>query len=376
MKIKILIALFLVGLQFNAFSQRGKDKNHRIDHLITSLELSEEQADQVKEIFESHRAEMTPENRKDQMDAIHKEISEILTEEQLIKFEEIISKGRSGMKGRKHRGKHGKHGFKDDEVTVRLLEMRAELEEDLSETDKASLAGLRVSLAETKEAIKAKKEDAKDLSKEERKALKKELKPLLKEVKADLKEVAEIAKNYKDEIKSLFEANKEFFEEKKAERKAEWQEKKEEWKETNEGTDKPKGWKERRKGERGDKGHRGERDGMGRKHSSKEVHFLLLDPNASDEAKGELIREINSISIAPNPAYNSTNVSFEVKQGGMIRVDIRDESGKIYETLANEVLDAGSYTRPVNTNKYLDKIYYISISDGKSVQTEKLIIQK
>jgi len=71
-----------------------------------------------------------------------------------------------------------------------------------------------------------------------------------------------------------------------------------------------------------------------------------------------------------------TNVTYEVKNAGQVRVEIRDESGRVYEVITNEALDAGTYTKAIETSKYQDKTYYISISDGKTITTEKLLIQK
>lgn len=370
MRIKILVALFIIGIQFNTFAQKDKADGKRVDHLITTLELSDEQADQIKEIFDTYKAERTSENRKEQREALDAEIAEVLSEGQLAKFEELKSKGKRKFKGRKGKQKRGK-AEKDEEVVAKLLEMRAELEEQLSEDEKATLSEVRENIAGIKATLIEKKDGFKDLSKEEKKALREELKPFTEEIKAEHVKVKEIAEKYKEDIKAIFEDNKAFFEEKKAERKAEKEIKKEEWKENQDETEKPKG----RKAKRG-KGQKADKEGKGRRGFSKGVHFLLLDPNGTENANGELLKELNTISIAPNPANTMTNVSFEVKQGGMIRVEIRDESGKVYDTIANEELEAGSYTRQVDTNKYLDKIYYISISDGKSVQTEKLIIQK
>lgn len=384
MKNKILIALLILGIHFSAIGQDGDRKGNRLEHLMSKLDLSEDQVTQVTEIFENYKGKITKENRTASREAINAELAEVLNEEQLAKFEEISSKRANA--GKRKRGKHHKglanRAEKDAEVEARLLEMRAELEEEISEEDKASLTELRVSIAEAKEAFKTKKEGAQDLSKEEKKALREEFKTLHEAMRPDLKAVAEISNNYKDEIKSIFEENKEFFEDKKAAYKEERKAKREERKESGESTDQPERRKHRKHKEgkadadQDSEGGKKEGKARGRKHISKAVHFLLLDPNVSDADQSEIIKEINSISASPNPAAAMTNVNFEVKQAGMIRVEIRDETGKVYETIANENLEQGTYTRQVDTNKYLDKLYYISISDGKSIQTEKLLIQK
>ncbi|MFQ5637449.1 MAG: hypothetical protein ACE5IR_05590 [bacterium] len=81
----------------------------RLEHLTQVLNLDEEQQKQIAEIFQNNRPnrerfrgnrgnrnrEEMQKNRRAQMEQIHAQIRSILTEEQLAKFEELLSKRRN-----------------------------------------------------------------------------------------------------------------------------------------------------------------------------------------------------------------------------------------------------------------------------------------
>jgi len=375
----------IFGFQTSAISQRGhSDKNGKIEHLKSSLELTDAQTEELKTVFETLREDTETTTREEKKIAMDKAVAEVLTEEQLAKFQELKSDKRGldskRSKARNKKGRAQRGLAKDDETTNRLKEMRTELDESISADDKLLIVELRESFADRKKNIKGQRGSFKDLSDDEKKALKESKKIEREAMKADVKQLKTLTKVYESEIKSLFEENETFFEEKKAEQKEEWKAKKEEWKkqkkeskENRENGSVKDGQRAERKATRGDRAnHRMGRSG----HLSKGAKFLLMDPNADQEDVQELARELNTISVSPNPAATMTNVTYEVKNAGPIRVEIRDESGRVYEVIANETLEAGTYTRAVETSRYQDKTYYISISDGKSIKTEKLMIQK
>jgi len=368
MKYIILIAVFILSIQSSVLSQRGNNGNNgKIGYLKTELGLSDAQAEELENIFEELKNDSETTSREEKKKVMDEAIAEVLTEDQLIKFEELKSNGKRSYAKRGKGGKRGKgmrKGVSKDEETLnRLKEMRTELDESISEEDKILIDELRQAFAE-------RKEEEKNEIKEERKASK-------EIAKADIKELKGIAEKYESEIKDIFEKNKEFFDQKKAEIKEEWKEKKEEWKE------KEKERMEGRRNNRGNKENKVERKHPQRDHAkskgghlAKGAKFLLLDPDALKSDAKEIITDFNTISVSPNPASVMTNVTYEVKNAGQVRVEIRDESGRIYDVLVNETLEAGTYTKAIETSKYQDKTYYISITDSKSIKTEKLLIQK
>lgn len=385
MKYILIVMVTILGFQTSAISQRGEgSKKGKIEHLKSALELSDAQAEELKTVFETLKENTETTSREEKKTAMDEAIAEIFTEEQLAKYEDLrLDKKNFNRKGSRAGNKKGKskRGLAKDEETInRLQEMRVELDESISADDKLLIAELRQKFADQKENEKSKRGSFKGLSEDEKKAFRETRKVEREAMKADVKQLKTLAEAYESEISSLFEENQSFFEEKKAEQKEEWKAKKEEWKKAKneyKGNKEKSSVKDRERSEsKADKGGRGKhRSGRGG-HLSKGEKFLLIDPNVESEGLKELSREINTISASPNPAATMTNVTYEVKNAGQIRVEIRDESGRVYEVIANEALEAGTYTRAIETSRYQDKTYYISISDGKSIKTEKLMIQK
>lgn len=381
MKYIILVIAIIFGIQSSSIAQRGY--KGKVEHLKSELGLSDTQAEELKSVLEDLRKDKDSAEDQDKRTAMKEAIQSVLTDEQLVKFEEISKNGR---RGKGHMGKAAKRADKmkkglgkDEETLERLKEMRVELEESISNDDKALIDELRVSLGVLKGMSKMDKADYKELSDEEKKALRVARKEKHEEVKAEKEKLKVLVEKYKLEIESLFEENETFFKEKKEEQKEQWKEIREEKKlERKEGNKKDIDRSDNTKEDQmsGRKNGRRGNAKRGKHHLPKHAGFLLMDPNMEGENAEEIIQELNSISVSPNPASSMTNVTYDVKQGGQVRVEIRDETGRIYEVITNEVLEAGTYTKAIETSKYQDKTYYVSISDGKTIKTEKLLIQK
>jgi len=380
MKYLTIIILVIFGIQTSSIAQRGH--KGKLEHLKAELELSDDQSQELKTLIDELRLDMSSVNHEEKRLALEEAIQNVLTEEQLEKYEEL--KEQRG-KGRKHErrkkiGKMKKGLAKDTETLERLTAMRLELEETISEEDKVILDELRETFAAKKGNSRISRDEYKDLSEDEKQAIKEKRKVDREEVKLEMEKLKVFVDKYEVEIESLFEENKTFFEEKKAEQKEQWKEDK-------------KLRKENRKERKGNKDNEINQEGQdeslsnrgnkrkgfakrGKRHMSKSAKFLLMDINMEEESSDVTTDEIMNISVSPNPASMMANITYDIKHRGQVRVEIRDESGRVYDVITNEVLDAGTYTRSIEISKYQDKTYYLSISDGKSIKTEKLIIQK
>ena len=375
---KSILYVILIVLGFvNLNAQRGQsNENGKLEHLKSSLDLTDEQSEKIEQIFKNAHEQRKEGSRSESRETIQKEIEGVLSDEQLVKFAEIKqSNGRRGRRGHAMKTQRKKAFTKDEEVQEKLQEMRQELEEGISEEDRQTIDELRIAFVERKESFKGKKADFRSLSDDEKKTLKEELKASKAEMKEDRETLKGLVEKYKTDIEHIFTENETFFAEKKEEAKEEWKAKKEEWKEKKQNGESIEK-EERVKGSKANKGRTSQRHRARGKKLPKHASFLLLDPYKDESESGYLIKDVNSISISPNPASTNANISYEVKQAGLIRVEIRDESGRVHEVITNEVLESGTYTKSIEISKYQDKTYYISISDGHTIQTEKLLIQK
>jgi hypothetical protein len=94
------------------------------------------------------------------------------------------------------------------------------------------------------------------------------------------------------------------------------------------------------------------------------------------------VKEIGSLSNpklfqnAPNPAKQSTSISFQLNSKGIVSLELFDMLGNSIEALLNDELKAGTHTVPVDTSELPNGIYfYVLKKDGMSL-TKRMIIAK
>ena len=108
----ILLLMIIFATTYN-YSQPRFDVDEQVQRLSNELDLSEEQADLVAGILTDSKAkaenlrgsgrerrEMMLQMR-DLMEATNKELESILTDEQLVKFKEIVQKRKEEMRRRR-----------------------------------------------------------------------------------------------------------------------------------------------------------------------------------------------------------------------------------------------------------------------------------
>ena len=80
--------------------------------------------------------------------------------------------------------------------------------------------------------------------------------------------------------------------------------------------------------------------------------------------------------VAPNPANDYTNVSYELKKAKKVSYKMYDVNGR---TIASEELGSqasGVHKLNINTGSYDTGVYYLIMTVGKSTVTEKIVISK
>ena len=78
----------------------------------------------------------------------------------------------------------------------------------------------------------------------------------------------------------------------------------------------------------------------------------------------------------PNPFNPSTMIPFELAQTGQVRIDIYDVTGRLMETIVNEVMTAGKHTIAFNAKDYPSGVYVIRMNAGGVVRSGKLTLVK
>ena len=85
---------------------------------------------------------------------------------------------------------------------------------------------------------------------------------------------------------------------------------------------------------------------------------------------------VNSVSVYPNPAVSSANVSFNLKNNANLDITVTDVTGKVVysNTLSNVV--AGNQKVTINTESLNNGIYMVNIISNGSKTTEKFVVKK
>jgi len=116
---------------------------------------------------------------------------------------------------------------------------------------------------------------------------------------------------------------------------------------------------------------------MGKKGDFK-ARFLLMNPKANkqDVKVSEIMPEVSSIKVYPNPVVNNAKVIYTVKNEGLIKIDLVDEFGNVVKNLLNEYKQVGNYEFDLIRENSKSKFLFITIQDEQGVNNEKILMQK
>lgn len=369
--ILIILGIAIVPLSSQDKQSRGDRVERQLDKLTQSLGLSDEQVQSIKETTSYKDMVAGKLSRHESRQAFKESLDGVLTPDQQAKLDEISKEG--PRRNRKKRGdinskaertsqKLSKGNFGKKPGLEKVNAMRLELDQYISEEDKKVLAKLREVLRETKKSGKALKEEFKTMSQDEIRSRKEEYHALFEPARM-------MVEKYDDHIIDIFEANRSYFENLKEEI----------------GEKKRKAKGERKGGDKDRKHHaykkqRHAKKGMGLAYSRKELEkpkkfsFLMMDPK--DTAVKTSSSGNSQLRLSPNPASDQMEISYTIDSKQPIKIVLYDNQGQVLQTILNEVQEAGSYTRSIDLSNYADSSYYVTLYQGESNTTEKLLIQK
>lgn len=353
MKYLFSLTIFLLFMSSAVLGQNPsaeKYPHRKLDRLQSFLNLTNVQVEQLKTELAELKAEKTPHRQ-----AMQEAMKRVLSPKQMDKLhsKEAWKKHRKPRKHMWHRA--------DGEVREKLKDMRVDLEDYITDEDRETINILRQARADFKEKYRISKSTFKELSTEEREERRAAFNERRHQSNPAYEKARALAEKYSPEIVDIFKENETFFMEMKAAERSELQE----------GPDVkhcqdcdcspvPK-----------------ESDELGKAYGMhKRIAFLLMDTSSEALVDEPIEARPNTIVLYPNPTADQTQITFEVRTAADISLDIRDEQGRLMETLISQYYEEGSYTKDINTRTYESGVYFVSFYDGMAMQTEKLIIQK
>lgn len=291
----------------------------------------------------------------EQREAHRQAMQDILTEEQWKKMEAKRTARQAKRKAHReaHKAEHtakrkALRAYRKDNIRPLMLELRADLETQLSDTDKERLAELRPRYRAFRKALKQVRKTQED--KHSREAAQ-AAQAVLDQYRTDIQALRILLEKYESNIAALL--------------KSIPQEQRQTWRsdmgelrqEANEEAS------PRHKRGRGHKGqHKPRISAMlwGGKQQQKALRFLLLEPQSATAQNIE-----RQLKAYPSPAAERQTLSFEVLQKGEVRVELFRQSGEPVRLLLQQELPEGMHDLDVDLANLPTGSYFYRISDAK-----------
>ena len=79
----------------------------------------------------------------------------------------------------------------------------------------------------------------------------------------------------------------------------------------------------------------------------------------------------------PNPFNPTTNISFSLKEAGIVNLYVYNSLGqRIASLVNNEIMSSGNHDVTFNASKFTSGVYFYSLDSGNNVITKKMILIK
>ena len=90
----------------------------------------------------------------------------------------------------------------------------------------------------------------------------------------------------------------------------------------------------------------------------------------------QLSNDFGTFAIYPNPASTSTNIAMSLNSGENVVVNVYNALGALVYSENNGKLSAGEHLININTERFANGIYNVTISTNKGLITKKVVISK
>lgn len=371
----LLVCLLVVQ---NTYAQKGHQRSN-LKKLKIELNLTDQQAADWQVITDKYQAQIqvlkqesteqgtNREEMKTIRHAQRQEIMALLTPEQKAVLRAKKEERHTAHKERwknvdKEAMKAELKAYKAQNIMPTILQQRTKLEQALSTTDKTTIAALRpvfTAIDAEKKGLKKKyKKEGERPNREMMQQLRSEMKKKYAEEKATLVALSEkyapIINTLKEEIAPQIE---------------QWK------KESHEIMKKYIPQDENAKPHH--KSHKGRHGGKFGKHLQGERaihHFLLLDPEQKQMTTTGVAT--TTLSNYPNPTTTNNQLTYEVRNAGNIKIELRDDNGAKTKVLLNEFKEVGTHSLSVDLGNLRDGIYYYVLTDQQGVLTKKVVLAR
>ncbi len=348
---KLILILAVMMISITTYAQcgyRGQNGPHHFNRNWSQIpDLTADQQESIQQLRETFWAEMkviredetlSPAEKREaflnKRTEHHNAVRALLSKEQQKAFDAgLPPAGRYGGYGPCGKG-FGYHAWQNGQVPDYILEQRLAFENELNESEKATIEEVRQVVAQHRQQVQLNGDDMTAVQWHE----------MHREHMDDLEPLFEIADQHETELQDIQQAIRE-----------------------NNIENCPYNGKGRGYG-------RGPgRFGMGPGRTPG-IHFLLLDPSEINTSAKEMEGISDDIEIYPNPVEGPFEIRFDVPEEGLVSIELLNKQGELLEVLDSSVRSTGSQTLQVNANGLPDhEIYFVRVHLPGKVLVEKFI---
>ena len=101
-----------------------------------------------------------------------------------------------------------------------------------------------------------------------------------------------------------------------------------------------------------------------------------INPMVFTEGNNEIASSIEIISAYPNPFNPITSIDYYLSSSEEIVISVYDIMGRKISVLDNELKHSGYHTVVWDAANEASGVYYVQISTGEQVQTQKVMLIK
>ncbi len=110
--------------------------------------------------------------------------------------------------------------------------------------------------------------------------------------------------------------------------------------------------------------------------NSGSVYFFDYQFVSNEETPGEEIIEYKLEQNYPNPFNPTTNINYQVKDAGLVRLTVFNLLGQAVQVLVNEQQATGSYTATFNASSLASGFYFYTLEVNNFSSTKKMMLIK
>lgn len=403
--VKFIIALFVAILfSIPTFAQHHERHGHGMKHMMSELNLTDAQKEQMKTLRETYRQkadvlrsqDSDHTAKREQLKQLRQEqeaaFKNILTNEQIAKMDAMKADRKAkkeAFKGKmknvdKEGMKEEMKAYKKENIAPVLLQQRKKLESAISSADKTQINELRATLKAAKQEMKAKKDAHREKGERPTKAEREQWKAMKDKYRPQHEKAKTLVDKYDAQITALF---------------SEIESERNEWKEdmkdikdkyfgdlAEEFGEHPRGkkWGKKRGGDRDarkgkrhhHKGEEAHHRGRHHKGDKEKIAFLLMDVEKSEKRAARKGRKANAIKVFPNPSATTNSLEYSVKEAGNVKIELHDKSGNIVKEIISEYKTPGTYTETIDLSELRDIVYFYVITDKNGVRSKKFMVKR